>query len=311
MKMKVFNIYSYFLLITILPVAGWFLYIIVKYPDEGKNGIWFFLLILLFYILSCKKIARKITEKNRELEESNRHLNEIDRLKTEFLANVSHELRTPLTVIMGYSELLLEQYDKKLERNTQRKFLKTIYQKSEDLLSLINDLIELSRIESGRLEMNVETLNLEGILYETTDDFSQEAVKRKQSLKTDIKGIPLLIKGDRGKVKQIIRNLIENAIKYSPEEGKIIVRGYVSNERVFVEVEDDGMGIARENFDQIYQPFKQINGMYNKKSEGFGLGLTITKNLLKYHNGTIELHSIPGEGCKFIISFPSHKQGDE
>ena len=311
MKMRVFNMYSYLLLITILPVAGWFLYIIIKYPHEGRSGIWFFILIILFQALTCRTISQKITEKNRKLEESNRHLNEIDRLKTEFLANVSHELRTPLTVIMGYSELLLEQNHDKTEGSTQRKFLKTIYQKSEDLLSLITDLIELSRIESGRVQMNVETLYLEGILCETTDDFSQEATKKKQSLHTDIKGTPLIIKGDRGKVKQIIRNLIENAIKYSPEGGEIIVRGYGKNGRIFIEVEDNGIGIARENFDQIYQPFKQINGIYHKKNEGFGLGLTITKNLLKYHNGTIELHSVPGEGCKFTISFPCHNCEEE
>lgn len=309
--MKVFNIYSYLLLITILPIAGWFLYIMVKYPGEGKNGIVLFLLIIFFQVLSCKMIARKITEKNRILEESNRHLNEIDRLKTEFLANVSHELRTPLTVIMGYSELLLEQNDEKFDGSTRRKFLKTIYQKSEDLLSLINDLIELSRIESGRVEMKMEKLYLEGILNEITDDFSQEALKKKQSLLTDIKKAPLIILGDRGKVKQIIRNLIENAIKYTPEGGKIIVRGYAKNGRIFIEVEDNGIGIARENFDHIYQPFKQINGMYHKKNEGFGLGLTITKNLLKYHNGTIDLHSIPGQGCNFIISFPGHNQKGE
>lgn len=304
MKMKEFNIFSYLLLITILPVAGWFLYIINKYPEEGKYGIWLLLLIIIFQLMVCRKISHKITEKNRKLEEINRHLNEVDRLKTEFLANVSHKLRTPLTVIMGYSELLLEQYVDQSADNIERKFIKTIYQKSEDLLCLINDLIELSHIESGKLEMYVEQLFLDEILQEMADYFSEKAAKKDVLLTIHIQEKPLIMMGDGAKVKQIMRHLIENGIKNTPEGGKISVRGYKKRGRIFVEVEDNGIDIARENFDEIYQPFKQGNGSFD------GLGLTITKHLVKYHNGTMDLQSTSGEGCKFTLSFPGYIDND-
>lgn len=304
MKSKMSQVYVYLLFVTILPLAGWFLYIKWNEPIKVNGGLWIFLLLVLFQVFFCWRIAKGVTAKNRELEESNRHLNEVDRLKTEFLANVSHELRTPLTVIMGYSELLTEQYRGTEEEGTKGKFTKTIYEKSEDLLNLINDLIELSRIESGRLEMNFKPVAIEGIIKELVEDFSREVGKKRQTLQTEFRDTPLVLKADRGKMKQIIRNLIENSIKYTPDGGKIIVRAYGRGQEVYVEVEDNGIGIAEENLEHIYQPFTQVKGPYNKKSEGFGLGLTITKNLVKCHKGTIHISSMPGKGSIFTIHFP-------
>ncbi|WP_027417293.1 sensor histidine kinase [Aneurinibacillus terranovensis] len=254
---------------------------------------------LLLYII------RKMRGQYRILEQTNKQLAEVDRLKTEFLANVSHELRTPLTVIMGYSELLLEKLIIEPERATDFRYVETIHRKSEDLLNLINDLIELSRIESGRVEMNIKRLSLDEVVRETVEELSTSAAKKEHAVHVVTGPRPLLIKADRGKIKQIISNLLQNAIKYTPKNGKITIRLYSRERKNWIEVEDNGIGIAPEMMEHLYQPFKQGDSSYNKKYEGFGLGLAITKNLVLYHSGTIDVKSTPGIGTTFIVSLPA------
>jgi signal transduction histidine kinase len=261
------------------------------------------MLIILSLIALLIALTYKIIKQKNALKGINRELKESNQVKTEFLANVSHELRTPLTVIMGYSELLTERLAKE-ENATNLKFVQTIHRKSEDLLSLINDLIDFSRIESGKLELRLSRFNVEEVINETVEELATSAEKKQHSMNVEHRNTPLLLLADRGKIKQIISNLLQNAIKYTPTGGCITVRTYNAGEFCNIEVEDNGVGISEEQMKHIYQPFKQADSSYNKKYEGFGLGLAITKNLVQSHHGNIRVQSTPGKGSLFIVSLP-------
>lgn len=262
------------------------------------------IIIMCTFVILLGIFIFKMQAQNKVLEETNRQLAEVDRMKTEFLANVSHELRTPLTVIMGYSELLLERMAEDRDAATNRKFVETVYRKSEDLLNLINDLIELSRIESGRIEMKLTRFSFVEAVNETVEELSTNAVKKQHTVEVTHDDPSLVIEADRGKLKQIIANLVHNAIKYTPAGGRISVRTYVNHHGYCIEVEDNGIGMSEEQIRQLYQPFKQANSSYNKKYEGFGLGLAITKSLIQYHRGTISVCSRLGEGSRFTVELP-------
>ncbi|WP_052947886.1 sensor histidine kinase [Aneurinibacillus tyrosinisolvens] len=294
----------FLLLITILPLVGWFVYMGITIPKPYGKELWISVTINIILLGLIWMVSNKMAAQYRMLEETNRQLSELDRLKTEFLANVSHELRTPLTVIMGYSELLTERLSQKEGEEADLKFVQTIHRKSEDLLNLINDLIELSRIESGKVEMRMAYISLDEIIRETVDELRTNADKKNHTLEVLTQESPLKLYADSGKIKQIVSNLVQNAIKYTPAGGRIVVRAYIKNGTCFVEVEDNGIGISEENLHRIYQPFKQVDSSYNKKYEGFGLGLAITKSLVQYHRGTIDTRSVVGEGSTFIVSFP-------
>ncbi|GEN35399.1 MULTISPECIES: sensor histidine kinase [Aneurinibacillus] len=296
-----------FFLGFVLFLVGWLIYRVVTVPEKayGRELI-VSVLIILALIGILWSFIRKMTRQNKMLEDTNRKLAELDRMKTEFLANVSHELRTPLTVIMGYSELLEERLARE-ENKTNVKFVQTIHRKSEDLLNLINDLIDFSRIESGRLELKLSRFKVEEVVNETVEELATSAEKKKHTIQINHRDMPLWLLADRGKIKQIIVNILQNAIKYTPSEGCIIVRTYAQNDRCYIEVEDNGIGISKEQIAQIYQPFKQADSSYNKKYEGFGLGLAITKSLVQSHNGNIRVQSVPGEGSLFIVSLPREK----
>jgi signal transduction histidine kinase len=297
-----------FFLIFIFLFVGWFVFTLVTEPDRNYSSELLasvFVIVALIVVLGI--FVSKMASQNKMLEETNRKLAELDRLKTEFLANVSHELRTPLTVIMGYSELLIERLTKEEGNETNLKFVQTVHRKSEDLLSLINDLIDFSRIESGKLDMKIARVKLEEVVNETVEELATSAAKKGHKVEVVHRDTPMWLLADRGKVKQIIANLLQNAIKYTPSGGHIVIRTYASGDDCCVEVEDNGIGIAEEQIQQIYQPFKQVDSSYNKKYEGFGLGLAITKSLVQSHKGKIDVKSTLGKGSCFIVSLPGEK----
>ncbi|NME96688.1 ATP-binding protein [Aneurinibacillus aneurinilyticus] len=296
-----------FLLVFILLQVGWFIYKLVIMPDEGCHKELTLSVCTILVLLALLWIfTSKMSRQNKILEENNRKLSELDRMKTEFLANVSHELRTPLTVIMGYSELLEERLSKE-EDETNLKFVQTVHRKSEDLLSLINDLIDFSRIESGKLELRLSLFTLEEVISETVEELATNVQKKGHNVQVNYGSTPLWLLADRGKIKQIAVNLLQNAIKYTPFNGHITVRTYMQGDMCCLEVEDDGVGIPEDEIKHIYQPFKQADSSYNKKYEGFGLGLAITKSLVQSHNGSIQVQSEPGKGSLFIVSLPREK----
>lgn len=294
--------------LIIFPLVGWLIYMLIAAPERiCSTELRVSVLIILWLIGLLGAFIVKMSRQNKMLEENNRQLAELDRLKTEFLANVSHELRTPLTVIIGYSELLAERLSKEEGDATNLKCIQTVHRKSEDLLLLINDLIDFSRIESGKLEMKISRVQLEEIVNETVEEFATSIVKKGHKVEVVHKDTPLWLYADRGKVKQIIANLLHNAIKYTPSGGHITIRTYTLKGYCRLEVEDNGIGISEDQITQIYQPFKQADSSYNKKYEGFGLGLAITKSLVRGHQGKIEVRSQLGKGSLFIVSLPREK----
>ncbi|MCS7201958.1 MAG: ATP-binding protein [Dictyoglomus sp.] len=224
---------------------------------------------------------------------------EIDRLKSEFVANVSHELKTPLTAIKGYSELLLTQ---KPEEEKFKNYLKIINQEAERLTKLINDLLDLSKLEEGRMEIKREIVDIKNIIKERALFFQSQTTKH--SFIFSFPAYPILISGDQDRLTQVFHNLIDNAVKYSPKGGNITLSIQDNIKSVIIEVSDQGEGIAPEHLPYIFDRFYRADSSLIKRKSGTGLGLSIVKSIVEAHKGKISVNSKVGEGTTFILEFP-------
>lgn len=230
-----------------------------------------------------------------------------NKAKSKFLANMSHELRTPLNAIIGYAQLL--NMDKDLSQR-QRQFIKTMQSSGHHLLNMINDILDLSKIESGQLELVNTVFSLKSILTETENIFRLQAHEKGLQFQTTItEDLPGLIEADEPKIRQILMNLVSNAVKYT-ERGTINCSVWIKekhtksqfNSTLFVfEITDTGRGIPEDQLHEIFLPFRQVKGHFSK---GTGLGLTITKNLVELMGGSISVHSIAGKGSTFKVELP-------
>lgn len=244
------------------------------------------------------KLYRKLNE---ELNIAKEKAEESDRLKTAFLQNMSHEIRTPMNAIMGFSDLIAEYYD---NRPKLEAFSQIISQRSKDLLAIINDILDIAKIESGQLPVNYEVCNLEALFSELLIFFNENKKhKEKENISFSIRKIPdsslSLIITDKVKLKQILINLIGNAFKFT-EEGQIVVGCEVNKEnKLKFFVSDTGIGIPIDKQSAIFERFFQINNNKNKLNSGTGLGLPIVKGLLDLLEGEIWLESEPGKGSTF------------
>jgi signal transduction histidine kinase/HAMP domain-containing protein len=242
------------------------------------------------------QLFREIEEKSRQLEVANRH-------KSEFLANMSHELRTPLNAVIGFSEVLLERMFGELT-DKQDEYLRDIHSSGRHLLSLINDILDLSKIEAGRMELEPTTFDL------------PQAIENAMMLvrgRADAHGIRLdaaldprlaAFRGDERKFKQVMLNLLSNAVKFTPEGGHVSVRAMLADGTVEVSVTDTGIGIAPEDQPVVFEEFRQVGTDYARKREGTGLGLALTKRFVELHGGVIGVESAPGEGSTFRFTLP-------
>ena len=232
----------------------------------------------------------------RQIEAANRH-------KSEFLANVSHELRTPLNAIIGFSEVLGEKMFGELNEK-QAEYTEDILSSGRHLLSLINDILDLSKIEAGRMELEVTTFHLpdaiENALTLIRERASRHGIKLNQVIDDRLGDFT----GDERKVKQILVNLLSNAVKFTPEGGQIRVDARLGDSAVFVSVTDTGIGIAKEDQEAIFEEFRQVGSNYAHKREGTGLGLTLTRKFVEVHGGKIWVESEVGKGSKFTITLP-------
>jgi signal transduction histidine kinase/putative methionine-R-sulfoxide reductase with GAF domain len=242
------------------------------------------------------RLFREIGDKNREIEAANRH-------KSEFLANVSHELRTPLNAIIGFSEVLLEKYFGELN-DKQNEYVDDILSSGRHLLSLINDILDLSKIEAGRMELEVTTFHLpdaiDNALLLVRERASRHGIKLDQAIDERLGDF----KGDERKVKQILVNLLTNAVKFTPEGGHVKVEARLGDSAVILSVVDSGIGIAKEDQEAIFEEFRQASGNYAQKREGTGLGLTLTKRFVEMHGGKIWVESEVGKGSTFTFTLP-------
>lgn len=223
------------------------------------------------------------------------------RLKSEFLANMSHEFRTPLNAIIGFSEMLLVgNYGQLSQKQTE--YLNNIAISGKHLLQLVNDVLDLSKIESGNMELNYEIFNSSCVIRETVTILQNIASKKSISIELNI--LDFTINGDIMRFKQIMYNLLSNAIKFTEEKGKININTNIKNENLEVTIHDTGIGISPEDKDKIFTKFSQIDSSYSRKQEGTGLGLALTKKLIELHKGSIEFESEKGEGTTFRFYIP-------
>ena len=241
------------------------------------------------------RLFREIEVKGRQLEAASRH-------KSEFLANMSHELRTPLNAIIGFSEVLAERMFGEIN-DKQAEYIGDIVESGRHLLSLINDILDLSKIEAGRMELEVSEFNLPGAIDNALTLMRERAGRHAIALiRTVDEGLGT-IHADERKVKQVLLNLLSNALKFTPDGGRITVRAGVLDGTVTVSVTDTGVGIAPEDQAAVFEEFRQV-GSAAKRIEGTGLGLPISRKFIELHGGTIRIDSEAGQGSSFSFSLP-------
>jgi PAS domain S-box-containing protein len=249
-----------------------------------------------------EKFTRDLAATNRELEERNRMIERANRLKSEFLASMSHELRTPLHTIIGFSELLGEELEGPLNEK-QHRFVNHIHKDSMHLLELINDVLDLSKIEAGRLELRPQVFDIAAAMEEVIGSIRQQAEAKPLKLEKQIPELPAL-HADRLRFKQILLNLLSNAVKFTPEGGIIRVEAALLAEVVEVSVVDTGIGIPFEEQQSVFDKFYQVGHTTKGVREGTGLGLAITRKLVEEHGGTIRVVSEVGKGSRFTFTIP-------
>ncbi len=230
-------------------------------------------------------------------------LKELERMRSEFVANVSHELKTPLTSILGFVETLK---DGAIEDRTNRlKFLQIIEDHSKKLQKLIEDLLLLSKMESGKELLRREDLDLEKILEKTLEIFSGALKEKKVRIEKDFTPLPFRLEADPVLLERALSNLIDNAIKYNRPGGKISVYASKTADQTLICVTDTGIGIAESDIPRIFERFYRAEKSRSRESGGTGLGLSITKHVAERHGGSVSAQSVLGEGSSFTLTFPN------
>ncbi len=243
------------------------------------------------------RLFNEIQDKSRQLEIANQH-------KSEFLANMSHELRTPLNAIIGFSEVLVERMFGELNEK-QDDYLKDIHSSGKHLLSLINDILDLSKIEAGRMELDVDAFDVPAALANAMTLVRERAQRHGIVLGLQVAPEVGELRADERKFKQIMLNLLSNAVKFTPDGGKVDVRAGLRDGVLEVAVADTGIGIAPDDQAAVFDEFRQVGRHYTNKHEGTGLGLALTKRFVELHGGTLRLDSQPGQGSTFSFTLPN------
>jgi PAS domain S-box-containing protein len=254
--------------------------------------------------------TEELEERNRQLEWQSRELQKASRLKSEFLASMSHELRTPINAILGYTSLLRERIFGDLTEK-QENALRKISGASQHLLALINDILDLSRIEAGKMRFRIEPVSLNAIVSELSQAIEPMIREKRLAYKTEVsEDIPLLL-NDRTKLKQVLLNLLSNAVKFT-HEGSVTLRAKTSpgGEYFRIEVEDTGIGIAEHDLEAIFDDFRQVDQSATRQYGGTGLGLSITRKLVTLMKGSIRVDSRYGAGSTFFVELPLQLSAD-
>jgi PAS domain S-box-containing protein len=225
--------------------------------------------------------------------------------KSEFLANMSHELRTPLNHIIGFTEMVTDRTVGSLNA-TQEEFLNDVMSSSRHLLSLINDILDLSKIEAGKLELETLEVPLEEILRDSINIITEKALKHNITLTTYFHETPATIRADERRLKQILYNLLSNAVKFTPDGGKVQLKAQgLNGQGVEITVIDSGIGLKETDLERIFQPFEQADNSAGRKYQGSGLGLSLTRQLVELHGGRIWAESDgEGQGATFRVALP-------
>jgi two-component system cell cycle sensor histidine kinase PleC len=277
-------------------------------------------------VLKTQEEARRIKEEELRravinLEQSQEQLSELARkyeaekiraegasaAKSEFLANMSHELRTPLNAINGFSEIMAGEMYGPLGDARYRDYCRDILSSGQHLLALINDILDMSKIEAGKFTLRFEPVAVEEIVEDALRLVRNRAESAGLALKVDLTGLPD-VEADYRAVKQILLNLLSNAVKFTPRGGRLTVFAELRNdplgERVKVSVQDTGIGISAQDLERLARPFEQVESQHSKTTQGSGLGLALTKSLVEMHGGLLDLKSAPGQGTTASFSLP-------
>ncbi len=242
---------------------------------------------------------RELELKSRELEIASRH-------KSEFLANMSHELRTPLNSVIGFSEVLLQRMYGEINPR-QEEYLRDIVESGRHLLALINDILDLSKVEAGHIELEISAFWLPEALETSVQMLRETAARRDVALHLTVADDVGEIEADLRRLRQILFNLLSNALKFTPAGGKVQLMARVNSGLAEIAVRDTGIGIAPEDQLHIFDAFRQVNGAAAQTAEGTGLGLTLVKRLVELHGGRVWLESAPGRGSTFTFTIPLHQ----
>ncbi|MGE5128484.1 MAG: GAF domain-containing protein [Sphingomonadaceae bacterium] len=238
-----------------------------------------------------------------EIEENSRQLTIANQHKSDFLANMSHELRTPLNAIIGFSEVLLEKMFGELNEK-QLDYLNDIHSSGKHLLALINDVLDLSKIEAGRMELELSKFDLPAAIANALTLVRERAQRHGIALSLHVDPRLGEVQADERKCKQILLNLLSNAVKFTPDGGRVAVSARLDTDKAEISVADTGIGIAREDHQTVFEEFRQVGRDYTKKAEGTGLGLALARRFVELHGGTIRLDSEPGKGSTFTFTLP-------
>ena len=249
----------------------------------------------------------KLEEQHRELSRLNVELDQASKLKDQFLANVSHELRTPLNSVIGFSDLLLTgQVEGAPLSGTQRDYLETISRNGRHLLQLINELLDLSKIAAGHMDLRLEPVPLDTVFREAADSVRAQLEARRHKLAIEPAPEPFTVTADRGRLLQVLLNLLSNAIKFTTDGGRVTLSARLGDggRHVRVAVSDTGIGIAPHDQAKLFQEFVQLDATPSRRYEGTGLGLALSKRLVELHGGTIGVESELGKGSTFWFTLP-------
>ncbi|MBA7665596.1 Non-motile and phage-resistance protein [subsurface metagenome] len=254
-----------------------------------------------------KERTSVLEQRSHELADTNLRIEEANRHKSQFLANMSHELRTPLNSILGFSEVLQDRMFGEMNEK-QEEYVNYIMESGQHLLSLINDILDLSKVEAGMLEMEPAEVRLGDLLQNSLTMVKENALKYGVELILKLENEIPEIYADERMVKQVVFNLLSNAIKFTPDGGKVGIEAVKEGEDIRVTVWDTGIGIKEEDKGKLFKEFQQLDGGVDKKYQGTGLGLALSKRLVEMHGGRIWVESEPGEGSRFSFTL-SIKQG--
>jgi len=263
-----------------------------------------------------KKLLGELQDKNRQLEqvnaelrEANNRLRELDRLKDEFISTVTHELRTPLTSIRAFSEILLANPDMDVEQ--RNKFLAIIVKESERLTRLINQVLDMAKIDSGRIDWHIADLDLRELIEDAVNSTRQLFNDKAVALREELGDKPVIIAGDHDRLIQVIINLLSNAVKFcSDQGGEVTIQLYPLAHRWRITVIDNGPGIAADQHQLIFEKFHQVTDAHAGKPKGTGLGLPISQKIVEHHGGSIWVESEPGQGATLIVDLPGKPHAD-
>jgi len=268
-----------------------------------------------------KIMSNKLRERNNEIEKKNKQLDEASRMKSEFLANMSHELRTPLNAIIGFSEAMKDKIFGEVN-DKQAEGLGVIFDSGQHLLSLINDILDLSKIESGKMELDCSSFKMNDLVERSLSIIKEKASKHNIHLNLNLDDQVGVVTADERKIKQVMFNLLSNATKFTPDNGNITVSTQLhlneimlcankeksKQDFISISVTDTGIGIAKKHLDKLFVPFEQLDSSLSKKYQGTGLGLAMVKRLLELHRGCISVRSELRKGSCFTAFLPIENQ---